>query len=64
METMLQDYKKTCLTQLSMEFFLLINVKMPTIVRILIFMSRKDDSLSISEPKNAEFRAIFILISI
>ena len=28
-------------TQMSMEFFLLINVKMPTTVGILIFMSRK-----------------------
>ena len=28
-----------CSTQLSMKFFLLINVKMPTIVGILTFMS-------------------------
>ena len=31
-----------CPTQLSMKFFLLINVKMPTIVGILTFMSRKN----------------------
>ena len=31
----------SCSTQLSMKFFLLINVKMPTIVGILTFMSRK-----------------------
>ena len=30
----------SCSTQHSMKFFLLINVKMPTIVGILIFMSR------------------------
>ena len=30
----------SCLTQLSMKFYLLINVKMPTIVGILTFMSR------------------------
>ena len=37
-------------TQLSMKFFLLINVKMPTIVGILIFMSRKNSLLHLSEP--------------
>ena len=31
----------SCSTQLSMQFFLLINVKMPTIVGILTFMNRK-----------------------
>ena len=35
----------SCSTQLSMNFFLLINVKMPTIVGILTFMSRKSSSL-------------------
>ena len=30
-----------CSTELSMKFFLLINVKMPTIVGILTFISRK-----------------------
>ena len=33
--------KKSCLTQLSMKYFLLINVKMSTIVGIFTFMSRK-----------------------
>ena len=32
--------------------FLLINVKMPTIVGILTFMSRKNSILGLSEPKN------------
>ena len=38
----LQGYKKiSCSTQLGMNFFLLINVKMPTIVGILTFVWRK-----------------------
>ena len=41
----------SCSTQLSMNFFLLINVKMPTIVGILTFMSRKNSILDLSEPK-------------
>ena len=40
----------SCSTQLSMKFFLLINVKMPIIVGILTFVSRKNSSLSLSEP--------------
>ena len=32
----------SCSTQLSMQFFLLINVKMPTTVGVLTFMSGKD----------------------
>ena len=39
-----------CSTQLSMKLFLLINVKMPTIVGILTFMSRKNIILCLSEP--------------
>ena len=35
-----------CSAQLSMKFFLLINVKMPTIVGILTFMSGKNSILS------------------
>ena len=35
----------SCSTQLSMKFFLLINVKMPTIVGILTFMSKKNSIL-------------------
>ena len=41
----------SCSTQLSMKFFLLINVKMPTITGILIFMSGKNNILGLSEPK-------------
>ena len=40
-------------------FFLLINVKMPTIVGILTFMSGKNSILGLSEPKKAEFLYIF-----
>ena len=47
-----------------MKFFLLINVKMPTTVGILTFMSKKNIVLGFSEPKNAEFLDIFILTSI
>ena len=39
----------SCSTQLSMKFFLLVNVKMPTIVGILTFMSRKNSILGLSE---------------
>ena len=38
----------SCSTQLSMTFFLLINVKIPTIVGILTFMSRKNSILGLS----------------
>ena len=41
----------SCLAQLSMKFFLLITVKMPTIVGILIFMSWKNSILGFSEPE-------------
>ena len=47
-----------------MKFFLLINVKMPTTVGILTFMSGKNSILGLSEPKKAEFLDIFILIYI
>ena len=50
-----------CSTQLSMIFFLLINVKMPTIVGILTFMSGKNTILGLSESKNAEFLDIFVM---
>ena len=40
----------SCSTQLSMEFFLLINVKMPTVVGILTFISGKNSILGLSEP--------------
>ena len=44
----------SCSTQLSMKFFLLINVKMPTIVvGILTFMSGENSILDLSEPKKS-----------
>ena len=46
------------------EFFLLINVKMPTIVGILTFMSGKKSILGLSEPIKAEFLDIIKLMSI
>ena len=54
----------SCSTQLSTKFFLLINVKMPTIVGILTFRSRKNSILSLSESEKAEFLDIFIFMSI
>ena len=42
-----------------MKFFLLINVKMPTVVGILTFMSRNNSILGLSEPKKAKFLDIF-----
>ena len=43
----------SCSTQLSMNFFMLINVKMPTIVAILAFMSRKNSILGLSESEKS-----------
>ena len=40
----------SCSTQVSMKFFLLINVEMPTVVGILTFMNRKNSILGITEP--------------
>ena len=40
----------SCSTQLSTKFILLINIKMPTIVGILTFMSGKNSILGLSEP--------------
>ena len=54
----------SCSTKLSMKIFLLINVKMPTIVGILTFMSGKIAFLACPCLKNAEFIDIFILVSI
>ena len=48
----LQGYKTFFMLNLAeMKFFLLINVKMTTIVSILTFMSRKNSILGISEPE-------------
>ena len=46
------------------DIFLLINVKIPTIVGILTFISRKNSFLGLSEPEKAEFLDIFIFMSI
>ena len=43
----------SCSTQLSMKFVLLINGKMPTIVGILTFMSRKNSILGFSESEKS-----------
>ena len=40
--------KKLCSAQLSTKFCLLINIKMPTIVGILTFMSRKNSILGLN----------------
>ena len=45
-------------------FYLLINVKMPTIVFILTFRNREKNILGLSEAIKAEFLYIFILMSI
>ena len=48
-----------------MNFFPLINVKMPIIVGILTFMSRKNSIIILSDSeKEYEFLNIFIFISI
>ena len=54
----------SCSTLLNMKFFLLLNVKMPTIVGILTFISRKNSILGLSESEKAEFLDIFILMDI
>ena len=41
----------SCSSQLSMTFFLLTNVKMPTIVGILTFMTRKNSILGVYDPE-------------
>ena len=40
-----------CSTRLNMKIFLLINIKMPTIVGILTIMGRKNNTLGLSEPE-------------
>ena len=54
----------SCSTLLSRNFFLIINVRMLTIVGILTFLSRKNNIVELSEPENAEFPDIFIFMSI
>ena len=43
----------SCSTHLSMKFFWLINVKMPTIVGILTFMSRKNSIIHLPGSKKS-----------
>ena len=43
----------SCSTQLSMNFLLLINDKMPTLVGILTFMSGKNIIISLSESEKS-----------
>ena len=43
----------SCSTHVSMKIFLLINVKMPTIVGILTFISRKNSFLGLPEPEKS-----------
>ena len=52
----------SCSTQLIMKFFLLINVKMPTIVGILTFMSRKNSIPCLSEIKKKLNFLIFLIV--
>ena len=52
----------SCSTKLSMKFFLLINVKMPTIVGILTCMCGKNSVLGLSEPKKMANFLIFIYL--
>ena len=59
-----QGYKTFFMLNSTEQFFLLINVKMPTIIDILTFMSEKNSILGLSEPKKAEVIYIFILMSI
>ena len=55
----------SCSTQLSMKFFLLINVKMPANVCILKFISRKNNTFCLSElEKKLNFLIFFILMGI
>ena len=58
----LEVIKSSYSTQLSMKFFLLMNVKMPTVVGILTFMSRKTAFEAYLSLKTAEFLNIFIHI--
>ena len=52
-----------CLTQLSMKFILLINVKMPTMVGILTFISMINIASEILKAKNFSFVVILVFMS-
>ena len=47
----------------NINFFLFINIKMTTIVGILIFMSKKNSILGLSEPKKLNYLTFFTLMS-
>ena len=49
----------SCSTQLSMKFFLLINVKMPTVVGISTFVNGKNSIQGLSEPKTSRISRYF-----
>ena len=53
----------SCSTQLSKNFFPLINVKMPKLIDILTFMSRTNNTLGLSEPEKAEYLDIYLWAS-
>ena len=59
-DTISDGYKTfSVLNSFSMKFFLFINVKMPTIVGILTFMSRKNSIISLSEPTRSQISIYF-----
>ena len=51
----------SCSTELSMKFFLLINIEMPTIVGISAFMSRKNSILGLSKPEKCLISLYFYI---
>ena len=51
----------SCSTQLSMKFILLINVKMPTIVGILTFISMINTTLERLKARTSSFVGILVL---
>ena len=58
-----RGYKNiSCSTQLSVLFFFLINVKIPTIIGILTNMSRKNSILGLSEPEKKFSFLIFVYL--
>ena len=56
-----RGYKISCSAQLSRRFFLLINVKMPSIVGIFTFMRRKNGIIGLHEPEKAGFFILYLL---
>ena len=54
----------SCSTNLSIKCFLLINVKMPTTVGILTFISRKNSILGLSDPQKMPRMLFFLFINV